>query len=95
VQSWVVTRDDGSLLIDGLLPILDLKDRLGIAALPDEGSYQTLNGLMMKIMDRVPVTGEHVVLQGWRLEIVDMDGHRVDKVLAIRTIDESGEYSDG
>lgn len=94
-EAWVVTREDGSLLIDGLLPIMDLKDRLGIVEFPDEGSYQTLNGLIMKIMDRVPVTGEYVVLQGWRLEIVDMDGHRIDKVLASSTIKGRDEGDDG
>lgn len=86
-DAWVVTRDDGSLLLDGLLPALELKDCLGIAELPDEGSYQTLNGLIMKVMDRLPTTGEKILLQGWKLEIVDMDGHRIDKVLATRIVE--------
>ena len=59
-----------------------MKDCLNIHELPDEGSYQTLNGLILKIMGRLPKTGEKVQLQGWNLEVVDLDGHRIDKVLA-------------
>jgi putative hemolysin len=83
-DSFIVTRDDGSLLLDGLLPIIDLKDCLDLTDLPDEGSYQTLNGLIMQIVGRVPMTADKVVVEGWELEIVDMDGRRVDKVLATR-----------
>lgn len=78
----IVIRDDGSLLLDGLLPSIDLKDCLGIAQLPEEGNYHTLNGLIMQIMGKVPVTGDKLTVEQWQLEIVDMDGRRVDKVLA-------------
>jgi putative hemolysin len=81
-DAGIVRRDDGSLLLDGLLPILDLKDCLKVEQLPDEDHYETLNGLIMNLMDRVPSTGEKIVVSGWQLEVVDMDGHRVDKVLA-------------
>lgn len=81
-DAWIVRREDGSLLLDGLLPILDLKDCLAISELDEEGNYQTLNGLILKKLDRLPKTAEKIELQGWLLEIVDMDGHRVDKVLA-------------
>lgn len=94
-DAFVVTREDGSLLLDGLLPIIDLKDCLAVEQLADEGHYQTLNGLMMQIMGKVPMTGEKITLEGWELEVVDMDGRRVDKVLASkikpeRDIDEDG-----
>lgn len=92
---WVVTRDDGSLLLDGLLPVLDLKDCLGIEDLPDEGSYQTLNGLILKMMERVPRTGEKIQVQDWIMEVVDMDGHRVDKVLVTRVASGRDEDDDG
>ncbi len=92
---WVVTRDDGSLLLDGLLPVLDLKDCLGTVDLPDEGSYQTLNGLILKMMDRVPRTGEKIQVQDWIMEVVDMDGHRVDKVLVTRVVSGRDEDDDG
>lgn len=85
-DAWIVRRDDGSLLLDGLLPILDLKDCLGFTALEEEGQYHTLNGLILSRLGRLPETGEKLELYGWRLEIVDMDGHRIDKVLAAKVI---------
>lgn len=82
----VIQRDDGSLLLDGLLSAPELKDALGLADLPGEVTreYETLNGLFMYLLGRVPVTTDKVVLEPWTLEIVDMDGMRIDKVLAIR-----------
>jgi putative hemolysin len=83
----VVKRPDGSLLIDGKLQIDDLKEALEIAELPGEqsGSYQTLGGLVMLQVGRVPVTGDTFQLQGHKFEVVDMDGKRVDKVLVSKT----------
>ena len=82
----VVKRADGSYLLDGLLPIIDFKDCLGIAKLPEEDSnrYQTLNGLIMLLLGKIPQTADTLELEGWFLEIVDMDGKRIDKVLASR-----------
>lgn len=82
-DSYIVMRDDGSYLLDGLLPAVDLKDCLNLQTLPDEGEYETLNGLIMQIMGKMPSTGDKVTLANWQLEIVDMDGLRVDKVLAM------------
>jgi putative hemolysin len=81
-DSYIVIRDDGSYLLDGLLPVMDLKDCLQLDSLPDEGEYETLNGMLMQVMGKVPSTGEKVTVADWLLEIVDMDGLRVDKVLA-------------
>lgn len=92
---FVVEREDGSLLLDGLLPILELKDVLQIQELPDEGHYHTLNGLIMQIMGRVPATGDKVAVASWELEIVDMDGRRVDKVIAVNKADARDEDDDG
>lgn len=94
-DAFVVQRDDGSLLLDGLLPIIDLKDCLGVDQLPDEGHYQTLNGLIMQIMGKVPVTGEKISFANWELEVVDMDGRRVDKVLANKVKPQRDEDEDG
>lgn len=82
----IVQRDDGSYLLDGLLPVIDLKDCLGISKLPEEDSkrYQTLNGLIMMLLGKIPQTADKVELDDWLLEIVDMDGKRIDKVLAQR-----------
>jgi putative hemolysin len=82
----VITREDGSLLLDGLLPVIDLKDALHINKLPEEESnrYQTLNGLIMLLLGKMPQTADKVKVGVWSLEIIDMDGKRIDKVLAIK-----------
>lgn len=91
-DAYVIRRDDGSLLLDGMLPIMDLKDCLEIDDLPEEGDYQTLNGLIMLLMGRMPATGDKVTVQDWLLEIVDMDGRRIDKVLAYKLSDFQSEF---
>jgi len=81
-DQWAVMRDDGSWLLDGLMPIPELKDRLGLGALPEEERYHTVSGLLMMLLGRLPQTGDKTDWDGWRFEIVDMDGKRIDKVLA-------------
>jgi len=87
-EKMVIRRDDGSLLLDGLLPVFELKDVLELKHLPDEdeGRYQTLNGLLMYSLGRLPQSTDVLTIAPWRLEIIDMDGKRVDKVLAQRVI---------
>ena len=94
-DAWAIHRDDGSWLLDGLIPIPEMKDRLHLGALPEEdrGTYQTLSGMMLLMLGRLPRTGEHVSWDGWRFEIVDMDGRRIDKVLASREAPPSGQGS--
>ena len=89
----VVKRPDGSLLIDGKLQIDDLKEVLEISELPGEesGSYQTLGGLVMLQVGRVPVTGDTFELEGHKFEVVDMDGKRVDKGLVSKTAEPATE----
>jgi len=82
----IVQRDDGSLLLDGMLAIDDLREALGFRNVP-EGDYSTLAGLILHLLARIPQVGEHVDLNGWRLEVVDMDARRIDKVLASRLPD--------
>lgn len=90
-DAWAVQRQDGSWLLDGMIPLPELKDRLGFAAAPEEelGRYNTLSGMVMLLLGRVPRTADVTEWQGWRFEIVDMDKHRVDKVLASRLPEES------
>jgi putative hemolysin len=85
-DAWAVQREDGSWLFDGLIPVTELKDRLDLKGLPDEdrGRYNTLAGLVMLLLGRLPRTGDTVEWEAWRLEVVDLDGKRVDKVLASR-----------
>ena len=81
-DAFIKKRDDGSLLLDGMLAVVDLKDCLQISRLPGEGQYQTLNGLILFLMGKVPATADKVKIENWELEIIDMDGRRIDKVLA-------------
>jgi len=79
----VVVRADNSLLIDGLTAAGELKGRLGLPELPHEDEdYQTIGGMVMAGLGRVPAEGDSFEWEGWRFEVVDMDGNRVDKVLA-------------
>ncbi|MBN9428647.1 MAG: HlyC/CorC family transporter [Burkholderiales bacterium] len=82
--AWALQREDGSWLLDGLIPIPELKDRLELRTVPDEerARYQALSGMLMLMLGRMPQTGDTVVWENWRFEVVDMDGKRVDKVLA-------------
>ena len=85
-NSWAVQRDDGSWLFDGLIPVPELKDRIDLKELPEEdrGRYNTLAGMVMLLLGRLPRTADSVEWEGWRFEVVDLDGKRVDKVLAER-----------
>jgi len=91
-DAWAVQREDGSWLMDGLIPVPELKDRLDLKDMPEEdrGRYNTLAGMVMLLLGRLPKTTDHVDWQGWRFEVVDLDGKRVDKVLVSRT-HETGE----
>jgi putative hemolysin len=88
-DAWAVPRDDGSWLLDGLIPVPEMKDRLGLKALPEEdrGRYNTLAGMIMLLLGRLPNTTDHVDWDGWRFEVVDMDGKRIDKVLVAPIIE--------
>lgn len=85
-DAWAVQRDDGSWLLDGHIPVPELKDCLNLASVPEEdkGRYQTLSGMLMLLTGKLPSETDVVQWEGWRLEIVDMDGKTIDKVLATR-----------
>ncbi|HSW19882.1 MAG TPA: hemolysin family protein [Ramlibacter sp.] len=83
-EAWATQREDGSWLLDGLMPVAELKARLDIRELPDEerGRYNTLAGLLMSVSGQLPAVGERIDCADWRFEVVDLDGKRIDKVLA-------------
>ena len=96
--SWAVQRDDGSWLLDGHIPVPELKDRLGLQEVPEEerGRYHTLSGMIMLLTGTLPKVADAVHWEGWKLEIVDMDGRAIDKVLAVRlppALADSGDES--
>ncbi len=86
-DAWAVQREDGSWLLDGLIPVPELKDRLDLKELPEEdrGRYNTLAGMIMLLLGRLPRTADKVEWEGWTFEVVDLDGKRVDKVLVQRS----------
>ena len=83
-DAWATRREDGSWLLDGGMPVDEVKARLDLDELPDEdrGRYNTLAGLLMALTGHLPKLGERISHQGWVFEVIDLDGRRVDKVLA-------------
>jgi len=84
--SWAVQREDGSWLLDGHIPVPELKDRLGLDSVPEEdrGRYHTLSGMVMLLTGKLPKVTDTAQWEDWRFEVVDMDGKTIDKVLASR-----------
>jgi putative hemolysin len=82
-EPQAVRREDGSWLLDGLVPIDEVRSLLRVQAFPNEeqGSYHTLGGFMMMQLGRIPRTADYLELAGYRFDVMDMDGRRVDKVL--------------
>lgn len=91
-EEWAVQREDGSWLLDGLIPIPELKDRIGLRQVPEEDKerYHTLSGMLLLLLGRLPQTTDTVRWGDWKFEIVDMDGKRIDKVLASRVLPDDG-----
>ncbi|KAF1020913.1 MAG: hypothetical protein GAK30_02192 [Paracidovorax wautersii] len=83
-EAWAVQREDGSWLLDGMMPAEELKARLAIRELPleDKGLYNTVAGMLLAVTGHLPQVGETVAGGGWRFEVLDLDGRRIDKVLA-------------
>jgi putative hemolysin len=85
-QALAVQREDGSWLLDGLLPIDELQDKLDLPGLDHEahGLYHTVGGFVVAHMGRIPKRAEKFAYREWQFEVVDMDHNRVDEVLATR-----------
>ena len=82
IDTIVVEREDGSLLINGMMPAQDAFERLGLRTPPEEGDYHTVAGFVLHELGHLPEVGEHFDHEGWRIEVIDLDGRRIDKVLA-------------
>ena len=85
-DAWAVQREDGTWLLDGHIPIMELKDRLGLKTVPEEekGRYQTLSGMIMLLTGKLPAETDKVVWESWEFEVVDMDGKIIDKIQATK-----------
>ncbi|MES2581955.1 MAG: hemolysin family protein [Pseudomonadota bacterium] len=83
-QAWATELPDGSWALDGLMPVGELKARLGIDELPqeDRGRYNTLAGLLMAVSGELPRVGERIECAYWQFEVTALEGKRIDKVLA-------------
>lgn len=92
-EAWAVQRKDGSWLLDGAIPIPEMKDRLALKEVPEEdkGRYHTLSGMTMLLLGRVPATGDHADWEGWQFKVVNMDKRRIDKVLATPLLNSAPE----
>jgi putative hemolysin len=81
-----VERDDGSWLISGTMPVDSMAETLSMR-LPEQRVYHTVAGLLLERFGRLPNVSESTEFEGWRFEVVDLDGRRIDKVLAKRAVD--------
>ncbi|WP_347255490.1 hemolysin family protein [Brachymonas denitrificans] len=83
-EAWAQQTEDGAWLLDGMIPVSELKARLEIEELPDEDKdhYNTLAGLLMYVTGSLPEETDRIFCTGWDFEVVDLDGKRIDKVIA-------------
>ncbi len=87
-----VRREDGSWLLDGMMPIDEVEDLLGLSEMRDEGDFQTIAGFMMERLGHIPKEGDFFYWEKARFEVVDMDGRRVDKILL--SVDDDDDEED-
>lgn len=87
-ESAIITRSDGSWLVDGRVSTEDLRELLSVGELPGESEqdFHTAAGMMISWFGRIPHSGEHFVWKGFRFEVIDLDGARVDKLLISRDL---------
>ncbi|WP_374407072.1 hemolysin family protein [Pelagerythrobacter sp.] len=79
-QPGIIERADGSLLVSGALAADDLAERLGIEY-PEDREFATVAGYVLSVLKNLPTEGESFTDQGWRFEVVDMDGRKIDKLI--------------
>jgi putative hemolysin len=79
----IVARADGTWLVDGRAEIAELEDTVGIAV-PEDARFHTVAGLALELFGRIPVEGDRAEVDGWQIEVIDMDGRRIDKLLIQR-----------
>jgi len=87
-EAAAVKRDDGSYLISGWMPAVEFASLLRFE-LPPSRNYQTVAGFLLSHFGRIPDVGDHIEVEGWRFEVVDLDGRRIDKLLATKISDAS------
>ncbi len=87
IEPSAVQREDGSWLLDGQMPVFEVERVLGVSGLGiDDEEYTTLAGFVLSQLGRIPAVGEKFRWKNWRFEVVDLDGRRIDKVLATQVV---------
>jgi putative hemolysin len=83
-DAWATQNEDGSWLLDGIMPVNELKARLDIKELPaeDKNRYNTLAGLLMYALGQLPAKGQVISLADWHFQVIELEGRRIDKVMA-------------
>lgn len=84
IEEQIVKRDDNSWLIDGVTPIEDVRRALNIDRFPNEENYQTIAGLMMYLLKKIPKRTDFIEYQGYKFEVVDIDNYRIDQLLVTK-----------
>lgn len=84
IEEQIVKRDDNSWLIDGVTPIEDVRRALSIDSFPNEENYQTIAGLMMYLLKKIPKRTDFIEYQGYKFEVVDIDNYRIDQLLVTK-----------
>jgi putative hemolysin len=79
----ILTRDDGSMLVSGWMPVDEFCERLSVPR-SEAGDYETVAGLVLNQLRQIPKLGDHVDVAGWRIEVIDLDDRRIDKLLISR-----------
>jgi putative hemolysin len=92
-QPEIAVRDDGSCLVDAHAPLYNVFDRLGLEMYGDPAlsGFNTISGFILQHLDGIPKESDFIVYRGFRFEIVDMDGHRIDKILVSRISEDASE----
>lgn len=86
-EPGIVTREDGTLLVDGRIPVDVFEAAIGIRGIAGDGDYETVAGLVLHALGRMPVAGDRVMVGDVTFEVVDMDGRRIDKLLVTKPAD--------
>ncbi len=86
IEEQIVKRDDNSWLIDGVTPIEDVRRALSIDSFPNEENYQTIAGLMMYLLKKIPKRTDFIEYAGYKFEVVDIDNYRIDQLLVTKIL---------
>ncbi len=86
IEEQIVKRDDNSWLIDGVTPIEDVRRALAIESFPNEENYQTIAGLMMYLLKKIPKRTDFIEYAGYKFEVVDIDNYRIDQLLITKIL---------